>query len=226
MLTKGGVETSFLGGFFWQPNEKVLLMTRLIVKRGLGLAAVLVGALCVPPSPASAKPASPGQFATHATAIPGLAPIGTSSRAVYLDGQGRTLSQPSGMPQATGNDTRPTILAGACTPYSGKDNPHYSSGDVSGHGWWDRGSCSGATAHVYNCLYEWYTDNTWRQKACSPKKQLLPGGGSAQRTVARATCNPSSGYISWRNHVDVDVDGQSDTAEWPYNQADVVCVVY
>jgi len=28
------------------------------------------------------------------------------------------------------------------------------------------------------------------------------------------------------NHVDVDADGQVDTAEKPYNQADVICVVF
>lgn len=98
---------------------------------------------------------------------------------------------------------------------------------MSGHGWWDIGGCSGATtAHVFNCLYEWYTDNSWRQKACSSRVQLRPGGGSGNRTTARARCNPTSGYISWRNHVDVDVDGKWDTGEWPYNQANVVCVVY
>lgn len=112
-----------------------------------------------------------------------------------------------------------------CTPESGRDNPHYSSGDVSGHGWWKKGTCTANTAHVFNCLYEWYTDGTWRQKACSPKKQLRPYTGSGDRTVARATCNSTARTISWRNHVDVDVDGQIETSEQPYNQANVNCVV-
>lgn len=161
----------------------------------------------------------------HEAATPGLASAADDSTAVYLDQHGRTISRPGGMPYAQDASTGTTALA--CTPYSGKDNPHYSSGDVSGHGWWDIGGCSGATtAHVFNCLYEWYTDNSWRQKACSSRVQLRPGGGSGNRTTARARCNPTSGYISWRNHVDVDVDGKWDTGEWPYNQANVVCVVY
>lgn len=112
----------------------------------------------------------------------------------------------------------------SCTPGSGRDNPHYTAPDVSGHGWWTQGNCTGTTATVYNCLYEYYTDGTWRQKACSPKaKTLKPGGGSAQRTNARVTCDSTTEGISWRNHVDV--DGEGDTPEWPYNQAEVFCVV-
>jgi hypothetical protein len=112
----------------------------------------------------------------------------------------------------------------SCTPGSGRDNPHYTAPDVSGHGWWTKRNCSGSTATVYNCLYEYYTDDAWRQKACSPKA-LKPGGGSAQRTNARVTCNSTGETISRRNHVDVDVNGENDTAEEPYNQADVNCVV-
>lgn len=186
------------------------------------------GAGAVGATPASATAGAAPASATMTTrqaAVPGLASAADSSTAVYLDRQGRTISRPGGTPYAVGAKT--ATAAATCTPYSGKDNPHYSTGDVSGHGWWDIGNCYGAsTAHVYNCLYEFYTDNSWRQKACSPKWQLRPGGGSGNRTTARARCNPTSDYISWRNHVDVDVDGRSDTAEWPYNQANVVCVVF
>ncbi|WP_228450054.1 hypothetical protein [Streptomyces alkaliterrae] len=114
-----------------------------------------------------------------------------------------------------------------CTPVSGRDNPHRSSTGVavSGHGWWDKGTCSNNRAMVWNCLYEWYTDNTWRRKACSPRKELAPGGGSANRTVARHNCD-NTALTSWRNHVDVDVIGEWDTAEQPYRQADVRCRVF
>ncbi|MFF3671888.1 hypothetical protein [Microtetraspora malaysiensis] len=94
----------------------------------------------------------------------------------------------------------------------------------SGHGWWDKGNCSNNRANVQNCLYEWYTDNTWRQKACSPVTELNPGGGSSNRTVARHDCNDTQ-LTSWRNHVDVDVIGEIDTAEKLMNQADVNCRV-
>ncbi|PXY31483.1 hypothetical protein BAY60_03660 [Prauserella muralis] len=78
---------------------------------------------------------------------------------------------------------------------------------------------------MYNCLYEWYTDNTWRQKACSPTAELRPGGGRGNRTTARHAC-ANTLPTSWRNHVDVDVIGEIDTSEWPYNQANVACRVY
>lgn len=151
---------------------------------------------------------------SYQEAVPGIAPAGADRDAVYLDREGRKVSVPQEKPAAIG-----------CTPESGRDNPHYSSGDVSGHGWWKKGNCTAATAHVYNCLYEFYTDNSWRQKACSPTKQLRPYTGSGDRTVARARCNSTAQTISWRNHVDVDVDGQIDTAEKPMNQANVACVV-
>lgn len=73
--------------------------------------------------------------------------------------------------------------ASACTPYSGRDNTHYSSGDASGHGWWKKGNCSNNTANVKNCIYEYYTDGSWRLKACSPTKTLPPYTGSGARTV-------------------------------------------
>ncbi|NJP68777.1 hypothetical protein HCJ92_21405 [Streptomyces sp. ventii] len=96
---------------------------------------------------------------------------------------------------------------------------------VSGHGWWRKGTCSKDRAVVYNCLYEWYTDNSWRQKACSPRKTLRPYTGSGDRTVARKNCD-NTVQTSWRNHVDVDVVGEGDTSEWPYRQAEVNCRVF
>lgn len=99
---------------------------------------------------------------------------------------------------------------------SGRDNPHRSSTGVavSGHGWWDKGTCSNDRADAYNCLYEWYMDNTWRQKACSSTVRLAPGGGSANRTTARRDCGDTQ-LTSWRNHVDVDVVDEIDTSEQP-----------
>lgn len=187
---------------------------------------LMVLGVAVPSSVAHAEPAGTG--VSYEDAVPGLAPAGAGDTAVYLDRNGRRISEPGAAPGAEGSGKASSAPAAAlgCTPVSGRDNPHYSSGDVSGHGWWKKGTCTAATAHVYNCLYEFYTDNTWRQKACSSTRQLRPYTGSGDRTVARARCNPTSGYISWRNHVDVDVDGQVDTAEKPMNQADVICVVY
>jgi hypothetical protein len=143
-----------------------------------------------------------------------MAPRGSQPKG-YKDQDGTVMATPgSGV-----------VPLSACTPGSGRDDPHYSAPDVSGHGWWTKGNCTGNTATVYNCLYEYYTDGYYYRKACSPKKDLLPGGGSSQRTVARAACDSTGQLITWRNHVDVDVDGESDTAEEPYNQQNVYCVV-
>ncbi|KAB1927322.1 hypothetical protein F8271_29790 [Micromonospora sp. ALFpr18c] len=105
------------------------------------------------------------------------------------------------------------------------DDPHWSSPDVSGHGQWNKGDCTGNTAHVYNCLYEYYTDGTYRRKACSDSTQLKPKSESNNRSTARRTCDSTGQSISWRNQVDVDVDGQVDSSGTEYHQANVYCVV-
>ncbi|MER7028251.1 MULTISPECIES: hypothetical protein [Streptomyces] len=165
-------------------------------------------------------PAGPGPQITAAEAVPGVAPPGAGASAVYLDRTGRVLDMHgSGLPWQA--------AAFGCTPVSGRDNPHRSGTGVaaSGHGWWKKGNCSNDRAKVFNCLYEWYTDNTWRQQACSATETLKPGGGSTHRTVARRDCRDTQ-RTSWRNHVDVDVIGEIDTAEKPMNQADMDCRVY
>lgn len=192
---------------------------RATVVLGAGLAATVVVAApgqAAAPSPNEASPRASAAV-SYEDAVPGLAPAGVTNE-VYLDRQGRRIPAPGSA------ESEQAALVG-CTPESGRDDPHYSSGDVSGHGWWKKGTCTADTAHVFNCLYEFYTDGTWRQKACSTTKQLRPYTGSGDRTVARATCNSTAQTISWRNHVDVDVDGQIDTSEQPYNQANVNCVV-
>ena len=172
-------------------------------------------------SPADAQPlVQPGQVVTTAKAVPGLAPPNIGDRARYVDKHGRVISLATSE-TPSGVDT--TALG--CTPVSLPDNPHYSLGDVSGHGQWDKGTCTANTAHVYNCLYEYYTDGTWRRKACSARVQLKPKSVSNNRTTARRHCDSTGQLISWRNHVDVDVDGQIDTSEQPYRQANVYCVV-
>ncbi|WP_245692753.1 hypothetical protein [Streptomyces katrae] len=157
------------------------------------------------------------------TAVPGVAPSGSDAAAVYLDAAGRVIDMDAVDESGT---TRHAAVLG-CTPVSGRDNPHRSSTGVaaSGHGWWEKGNCSSDRAKVFNCLYEWYTDNTWRQQACSETKTLKPGGGSVQRTAARRDCRDTQ-RTSWRNHVDVDVIDEIDTGEKPMNQAEVDCRVY
>jgi hypothetical protein len=95
---------------------------------------------------------------------------------------------------------------------------------VSGHGWWNKGNRTGDTATVQTCLYEFYTDGTWRRKACGEHGNLKPGGGSARRVPARRDCDTTE-MTSWRNHVDVEVNWEVDSGEVRFRQADVACHV-
>lgn len=191
------------------------------------LASLVVGGMSAPATSASVHddhaPGGPAPQVTAADAVPGVAPPGSDATAVYRDGTGQIMD----MHGAESSGLAWEAAAFGCTPVSGRDNPHRSGTGVaaSGHGWWKKGNCSNDRAKVFNCLYEWYTDNSWRQQACSRTETLKPGGGSTHRTAARRDCRGTE-RTSWRNHVDVDVIGEIDTAEKPMNQADVNCRVY
>lgn len=186
---------------------------------GIGAALLLVLASGASGAAQGAEPAR----VSYEDAVPGVAPADVDSNAVYYDQAGREITS-GGSGLASTAETSVSPQAIGCTPGSGRDNPHPSSGDVSGHGWWTKGTCTADTAHVYNCLYEYYTDGSFRQKACSETVQVGPGGGRGKRSTARATCS-STLTTTWRNHVDVDVDGQIDTGEQPYNAATIACRV-
>ncbi len=155
------------------------------------------------PAWAAAPPPTP--------AAPGIAPPGASSDPL----------PPADMQSSTDGTSAARL---GCTPDTGVDNPHRSSTGVavSAHGWWNKGSCTAETATVKICLYEYYTDGSWRRKACAENSSLKPGGGSARRVPVRRDCT-STERTSWRAHVDVDVNGQIDTGEVQYRQADVNC---
>ena len=198
----------------------MLRMKRLVVA-GVALALGMV-ATAVATQPVMAS--SGGEAATltydsYEDAVPGIAPPGSDATAIFLDRDGQPISI-DGI-EATSMEA----AAWACTPVSGRDNPHYSSGDASGHGWWKKGTCDNNRADVYNCLYEWYTDNSWRNKACSNIKRLRPYTGSGDRTVARRACDNQL-VTTWRNYVDVDVVDEWDTGEQPYREDDIGCRVY
>ena len=162
-------------------------------------------------APAGVLTAPAAAAVSYEDAVPGLAPPGTPGiGALHGSYEENGLSQE----------------ALVCTPETFADNPHPSStpGVISGHGWWGQGDCSSNRANVQNCLYEYYTDNSWRLKACSDTRELRQYTGSGDRTVARHDCH-STARTSWRNHVDVDVIGEIDSGEKPYNQANVDCRV-
>lgn len=163
-------------------------------------------------------------------AVPGVAPSGDLSDAVYVSMDGERLGTAAelglGDPYADTQDlgTHASPAAFGCTPVSGRDDPHVTSGDASGHGWWKKGTCKNDRADVLNCLYEWYTDRSWRMKKCSAVETLKPYGGSSYRTNARIKCSTTH-PTSWRNHVNVDVKWEVDTNEIPFNQEEINCRV-
>jgi hypothetical protein len=118
-------------------------------------------------------------------------------------------------------------VAIGCNPATGADDPHLSSTGwaVSAHGWWNKGSCSGATAHVTGRLYEWYTNGSsggWVFKAKGGPSKLKPSNSGGGRVTARKDCEAST-LTDWLNVVDVDVDGQIDNGELGQRKMSVSC---
>lgn len=91
-----------------------------------------------------------------------------------------------------------TFLFG-CTPYVQGDNVHVTSGQVSAHGWWYRGTCPNVKTTVYIGLQEYYSDNTWRTKATG-SAYVWPGGGSSNWANARHVCE-STVPAGWRSYI-------------------------
>lgn len=217
---------------------KILSQNRLTSKRwisSIALGGLLLSALAVGPASATTTIAETGMVSVTEPvsdadliapdAEPGLATSEEALDAPFVDEEGNLVPV----------DDEPEMNARAvvCTPVSGADNPHISTTSkpkiaVQGHGWWKKGNCSSATAHVTSCLYEYYTNNKgsgyWERKNCSKKTKLNPGGGSGNRVTSHNDCNDTK-RVSWRNHVDVDADGQIDTTEVMRRQADVNCRV-
>lgn len=192
-------------------------MTLIRSMRASSIAIALTVALLSAGASAAASP--PPSVPAPAAARPGLAPAGAGG--TYLDQKGNVLSmRGADADLAAGSDR----LLG-CTPGNGADNPHYTAPDVSGHGTYVKGTCTNNTARVFNCLYEFYTDNTWRRKSCSATVTVTAGGGAGNRSNARHVCHSTGQRISWRNHEDVDVIDQIDDGNTPFRQADVNCVV-
>lgn len=113
-------------------------------------------------------------------------------------------------------------LFGACMPVTGGDNPHESTetggtkNQVSAHGWWRKGECSGTKATVKACLHElWVADNGtkhWIQKKCN-SKEIKPAKKNTNkpRMNVRANCSNLK-LTGWANYVDVDVHGTWDNS--------------
>lgn len=116
-----------------------------------------------------------------------------------------------------------------CNPGSDMDNIHYSKGDVSVHGWWYKGDCSNNRAEVTVKLEALWCDPLgcrWidpPQSPVTPNHDIVyPGGGSANRVVARGPC-ASGVKTGWRATVEVDVQGEVDNSEIKIQTADMFC---
>ena len=119
-----------------------------------------------------------------------------------------SLAHPAPYPAASADSSTDVVSgsivpAAACTPYVDGDHAHVSSGDVSVHGWWYRNNCANTKTTVYVGLQEYYSDGTWRTKATG-SKYVWPGGGSANRAVARHVCE-SVVPAGWRSYVIVHI---------------------
>lgn len=94
-----------------------------------------------------------------------------------------------------------------CHPVAVGDYVHVSSGDASGHGWWEPGTCAGGTAYVCVQLQE-DLGGSWQWKGSGTCAYLpTPGGGSGKRVTTRVTC-ASTEKTSWRSNVSVNYEGE------------------
>jgi hypothetical protein len=105
----------------------------------------------------------------------------------------------------TGSPAPPPIApAAGCTPYVDGDYAHVSSGDVSAHGWWYQGTCANQKTVVTIGLQEYFSDKTWHNEGEPGTANVYPGGGSANRAVARVAC-ASTVPAGWRSYVIVTI---------------------
>lgn len=88
---------------------------------------------------------------------------------------------------------------------------HRSSGDASGHGWWENINTSATHADV-DIKLQAQVNGAWRDQTPWMTKRVRAGGGSANRTTARFDCNGSSRY-RWHSIVDVDLVGIIDDSK-------------
>jgi hypothetical protein len=115
---------------------------------------------------------------------------------------GTALAATSG--QGAGGSTGAKVRAGPltqCYPVAKGDYVHVSSGDASGHGWWEPGNCTASDAYVTAQLQE-YISSRWENKGSAPQVHVPPGGGSGKRATGRATCS-STTLTWWRSQITV-----------------------
>lgn len=168
------------------------------------------GASASSPQPAVA-PAGSGSSDANVS-VEGTAVVPSDATAAPLDDPATAhpaVAPASAQEPATGGVSPADYYCEFLTRY---DDVHHPAGSnyVSGHGWWDNVDCpAGTKAVVKTWIQEYYSDGSWRTKDTG-SKTVYSGGGSANRSNARRTCDRYV-TVSWRSEVDVDLVGISDT---------------
>jgi hypothetical protein len=91
------------------------------------------------------------------------------------------------------------------------DYVHITSGQASGHGWWEKLSGTASTAKVTIWLEE-YLNGAWHVEAVGTYTGG-PGPGSGKWANARYTCIQTVTKYPWRSRIDVDIIGEQDGPE-------------
>lgn len=124
-------------------------------------------------------------------------------------------------------------------PHQGRhDNPHYSGGDVSVHGWWEEigsGNDCPERARVWIELWTWACPvpltacsssqgGRWVRVDKDGPRLLYEGGGSgpSKRVTARATCL-SGDWYDYLIIVDVDIPNRTDSADRVRTYLSIAC---
>lgn len=114
-----------------------------------------------------------------------------------------------------GEEIKPYAIE-TCTFQTRGDNVHISSTPprtVSAHGYWTNITCpTGTKAVVTTQLQRKNALGIWINVGTVGKKTVYAGGGSANRSVGRYTCNGTD-TNTYRSKVDVDIVGWFDTYE-------------
>lgn len=157
-----------------------------------GLSVLLMAT--APGGSATAAPSSTTSGKVVAAALPpDLVGGGSTSAPITIGSEGSTLA-----------------AAGVCAAVTRGDYVHVTYGQASGHGWWERGTCTATQADVTVQLQQYFSDGSWRNSGSPGTRRIAPNQTST-RANARVTC-ASTATTGWRSVVDVDIVGVIDDA--------------
>jgi len=188
------------------------------IASGLAVVALALAAVVLPSgtgNTASASTLEPASGETASSGHWGVAPATLSD------------AQPA-LASASVQVSPLSVTAGSCVFDQALDNPHTSGGEVSVHGWWlyRSGTCpSKAKVSVWLQAYWQPTSGAGYWVTVTPTpgtKTVFAGGGSVARANVRTPC-VTSGPISWRGRVDVDLINWNDPSGYTYSYSTLRC---